>query len=206
MKIYFDGDSWSRGTEIKPDERRLSYRFSALVSKELGAEEHNISRGGVSNNRIARQLLVDNDISQYDLAIIQMVYPFRSEYYNDDQKKWLTICPSSIAEDPSTVKYLRWTKKKKMLERKRIDYEYWAKYYREIYNDTYGNAYEEMFYTAIRNHCELKNVKLILMSHHYHTKLNFDLKLQVPKYPQTPKGHPTEEGHRLIADDILKLL
>ena len=37
-------------------------------------------------------------------------------------------------------------------------------------------------------------------------KLNFDLKLQVPKYPQTPKGHPTEEGHRLIADDILKLL
>ena len=58
MRIYFDGDSWALGGELD-EEHRLSKRFSALVSKKLGAEEYNISRGGVSNNHIVRQLLLE---------------------------------------------------------------------------------------------------------------------------------------------------
>ena len=201
MKIYFDGDSWTRGNEID-EEQRLSKRFSALISKELGAEEYNISRGGASNNRIVRQMLFDNDISEYDLAIIQMVYPERSEFYSDKVKDWKTI---TIADTP-LVKWYRWEKRKKWLDKNGIDYEFWTQYYKNIYSETYGCTNEKMCATTIRNHCKVNNVKLILMSQNYHSKIKFDLQLQVPKYPQTKRGHPTMEGHKLIAEDILKLI
>ena len=201
MKIYFDGDSWTRGNEID-EEHRLSKRFSGLISKELGAEEYNISRGGASNNRIVRQMLFDNDISEYDLAIIQMVYPERSEFYSDKVKDWKTI---TIA-DTSLVTWYRWEKRKKWLDKNGIDYEFWTQYYKNIYSETYGCTNEKMCATTIRNHCKVNNVKLILMSQNYHSKIKFDLQLQVPKYPQTKRGHPTMEGHKLIAEDILRLI
>ena len=68
MKIYFDGCSRTWGGEL---ENREQERFSSLICKKLDAEEYNISRGGASNERIVRQLLVENDITDYDLAIIQ---------------------------------------------------------------------------------------------------------------------------------------
>ena len=35
---------------------------------------------------------------------------------------------------------------------------------------------------------------------------NFDLELERPRYPKFKGGHPTEEGHRIIADDLLRML
>ena len=55
MKIYFDGCSWTWGGELEDNE---SERFSAIISKEMGAEEHNFSRPMASNDRILRQLLI----------------------------------------------------------------------------------------------------------------------------------------------------
>ena len=56
MKIYFDGDSWTRGNEID-EEQRLSKRFNALISKELGAEEYNISSRNVVTFKASKLLL-----------------------------------------------------------------------------------------------------------------------------------------------------
>ena len=179
MKIYFDGDSWTKGNDL--DECiKYTHRFSGLVSKNLGASEYNISKSGKSNNRIVRQLLLENDISQYDLAIIQMTFPNRIEYFN---KKWKSI---SIGES--------------------VKSKFWEQYYKEIYNDTYGSTYEQIFAHTIRNHCKVNNVKCLLLSNNYQTNVKFDLQLQVKKYPQGDNFHPNEEGHRLIADDILRLL
>ena len=87
MKIYFDGDSWTHGGEL--DKKGREYlRYSRLVSKKLGAVEYNFSQCGASNYKIVRRLLIDHDISEYDIAIIQMTYPERLEYYD---KKWKTI-------------------------------------------------------------------------------------------------------------------
>tara|TARA_B100001113_G_scaffold78894_1_gene62007 strand:- start:449 stop:1060 length:612 start_codon:yes stop_codon:yes gene_type:complete len=203
MKIYFDGDSWTRGNEID-EERRFSHRFSGLVSKKLNAVETNLSRGGASNNRIARQLLTETDISRYDLAIIQMTYKDRTEYYDH---KWRQV---SIVDTP-LVNFLSdspWEKRKKRLEKwGRYNHEFWKEYYTDIYSDTCASIYEEMFATTIRNHCKVNNVPLILMTQNHHTKVKFDLQLQnKSRYPQTNNGHPTEEGHRIIADDILRLV
>tara|TARA_R100001510_G_C7508274_1_gene109005 strand:+ start:105 stop:260 length:156 start_codon:yes stop_codon:yes gene_type:complete len=35
-------------------------------------------------------------------------------------------------------------------------------------------------------------------------RINFDLYLD--KYPSANFGHPNEEGHRMIADDIIKII
>ena len=180
MKIYFDGDSWMNGVGLD-EEHRLSQRFSALISKELGAEEYNVSEGSKSNNRMIRHLLLGNDISQYDLAIIQMTYPFRSEYYD---KRWKTT---------SATKHRT---------------EFWRQYYKEVYNETYGSTSERIFAMNIRDHCKANKVKLILVTNNFHTKVKFDLQLQIPKYPQFGhrNNHPTDVGHRLIADDIMRLI
>ena len=87
MKIYFDGCSWTRGAELQNPEEE---RYSKLLCNELGAEETNIAKGGGSNNRIVRNLLVENNIEDYDLAVIQMTYPVRTEYFDKD---WVRVNP-----------------------------------------------------------------------------------------------------------------
>ena len=96
MKIYFDGCSWTKAGHLKLEER-----FSRLVSDHFGAEECNYSKAGGSNDRIIRNLIVENNIEEYDLAVIQMTYPARTEYYTGvpRQKKvflsgWIGINPS----------------------------------------------------------------------------------------------------------------
>ena len=203
VKIYFDGDSWTHGGELdKKDREHL--RYSRLVSKELDAEEYNFSECGISNYRIVRRLLIDHDISEYDIAIIQMTYPERLEYYD---KKWKSI---SIVDTPLVHHNLLppWEKKKKFLEKKGIDHKFWTQYYKEIYDEYYGYTYEQIHATTIRNHCELNNVPLILMTNNnlFADNKNFDLELERPRYPKFKGGHPTEEGHKIIANDLLRLL
>ena len=76
MKIYFDGCSWTQGTELENQEEE---RYSKLICNHLGAEENNLGYGGGSNDRIVRNLLVENNIEKYDAAFIQMTFPARTE-------------------------------------------------------------------------------------------------------------------------------
>ena len=90
--IYFDGCSWTRGAELELPE---SERFSKLLSDHYDCIETNFSKAGGSNDRIVRNLIVENNIkSMYDLAIIQMSYPARTEFYFDYEKQWIRINPS----------------------------------------------------------------------------------------------------------------
>ena len=78
MKIYFDGCSFTYGSELKD---RLKSRYSRLLCDHFDAEEYNIARGGGSNRRIARNLL-EHDLSQYDMVVLQMTKRQRTEYYS----------------------------------------------------------------------------------------------------------------------------
>ena len=213
MKIYFDGCSWTEGAELdNPREER----FSKLICKKLGAEEYNISKSGASNERIVRQLLVDNDISEYDLAVIQMTIPSRTEYYDhimvkqhQTKPKWRGV---SIQGTPL------WKPWKNNWRIPHVDF--WVYYYDKIYNQYYGKVKEKIVYQTIKNHCKVNNVPLILMTiygviEEYNfnktggsssSDLIFDLELEDDKYPRATGGHPSSEGHRIIAEDILSLL
>jgi len=191
MKIYFDGCSRTWGGEL---ENREQERFSSLICKKLDAEEYNISRGGASNERIVRQLLVENDITDYDLAIIQMTFPSRTEYF---YQKWRGV---SIQD---TQLWKPWKKKKKRFEHE----DFWTYYYDKIYCEYHGSIKERITYQIIKDHCKVNNVPLILMTNNnWDTDLKFDIEIEHTRYPKAHGGHENKEGHRILADDILSLL
>ena len=132
-----------------------------------------------------------------------MVYPERTEFFREYNKVWRQI---TVGQTPLVNWGTPWGDRRKKLEKKKHNIEFWTQYYKDIYNETYGSTYEHIFAITIRNHCKINNVPLILMSQNRYTKVKFDIHLQDKKYPQTGNGHPTKEGHQIIADDILRLI
>lgn len=191
MKIYFDGDSWTWGGEL---ENNISERFSAIISRKLGAEEYNYAQCKGSNDSIIRRLLLENNISEYDFAIIQMTYPSRTEFYDG---KYIRVA----TQDVKTMIH-----KRKSI-RNEDDLIFWTHYYTNVYNQRYFADKEKIHCKTIRGHCKLHNVPLILTTNNnWDTKIKFDLELEHTKYPRAPENHPNAEGHRIIAKDILSLL
>ena len=201
MKIYFDGDSWTWGGGLEK-ELRESRRYSRIVCEKMGAEETNLSIGGGSNERIVRQLLVENDITKYNLAIIQMTYPSRTEYFYE---QWRTV---SIQH---TKLWKPWKKRKNYIHPNhgmmREHEDFWTYYYSKIYCEYYGSMKERIIYQTIKDHCKVNSVPLILMTNNnWDTDLQFDIELEHTRYSKAPDGHPDEEGNRQIADKILSML
>ena len=186
MKIYFDGGSWCWGSEL---EQPFISRYSKIISDKLGAEEYNISRRGGSNTMMERQLLVNHkNIKEFDLAIIQMVYPRRNEYYSREKKFFVPNAEFKGRYDNLIVK------NEKDLIRKA-----WLNFYKYIYEDEYGFAYEEMHATAIRSFCKLNGVPLILCTTKKKHKCQTKYDIYCHDVPKAKNGHPNEEGHVLHA-------
>lgn len=210
MKIYFDGCSWTWGAELKDP---FQSRYSKIICDELKAEEYNISKKGASNNRITRQLLVDHkNINEFDLVIIQLTYPQREEYYDKRDKKfkdctnWSQVAKFSLSE----LSKVTWCKKlrDKIINNTELDPidKAWLDYYRYVYEDEYGDAYEDMNATAIRSYCKANSVPLILTTtkKKKHSRLTYDV--CCGDVPRASGGHPNEEGHAINAKQILELL
>ena len=199
MKIYFDGCSWTKGEEL---EHPKEERYSKLICDDLGAEETNLASNGGSNDRIVRNLLVEQNIEEYDLAVIQMTYPARTEYYNQD---WIKVNPKH--------NYSRWLNRKKEkkinidnLSEKFTEYQnFWKEYYTSIISKTYITTKEKIHYQTIQNHCEVKKVPVILLTINQWTVTSAH-QLNVPTLKYHRYGHPTKESHRVIADYIQKKL
>ena len=200
MKIYFDGTSWTWGAELdNPQEER----FSKLICDKLGAEECNFSKRGGSNDRIVRNILVENDIKEYDLAIIEMTFPARTEYYNGET--WMKVNPGrTYQESLHTIKDYDY----KNLDQKRssLPNNFWKEYYKVVGNELFFDTKEEIHFKTIRNHFKLNGVPLIFCTTNHWTKLKFDCLLSTKDIPRAPKKHPNKEGHRQIADKIIGML
>tara|TARA_B100001093_G_scaffold502665_1_gene555956 strand:- start:605 stop:1207 length:603 start_codon:yes stop_codon:yes gene_type:complete len=197
MKIYFDGCSWTKGEELENQEEE---RYSKLICDKLGAEETNLGMGGGSNDRIVRNLVVENDIKNYDLAVIQMTFPARTEYWDDE---WIKVNPKH--------NYSRWLNRKKekmdfglrTLSEKFTDHnQFWLYYYLKISNSKYFNVKEKIHYHTIKNHCKANGVPLILCTINNWSSTR-DLLINSYNLPKAHYGHPTKEGHQIIAKTIL---
>ena len=73
-------------------------------------------------------------------------------------------------------------------------------------SEEFYDTKEEIHYHTIKNHCQVNNIPLIIMSINKWTRLDFDLQLDVQNLPRAPKQHPNKEGHRMIADELIKLI
>ncbi len=209
MRIYFDGGSWTYGAELKDP---FQSRYSKIICDELKAEEYNISKNGATNNRITRQLLVDHkNINEFDLAIIQLTLPQRQEYYDKRKKKfrdctnWSQVAKISNMKELAKVRICK-KERDKIINKTELDPidKAWLDYYRYVYEDEYGDAYEDMNATAIRSYCKANSVPLILatIKKKKHSKLTYDVYCgDVPRASRN--GHPNEEGHVINAKQIL---
>ncbi len=193
MKIYFDGCSNTWGAELETPE--LS-RYSRLVSDHFGAEEHNIARRGGSDKRVLRNLL-ETDLSEFDYIIVQMTCKNRTEYWCDNKKRWMGINLDSI--------------KRKGVERKLNRSFFWIDYFKHVYTDKLASINQLTYYHAMRN--VLKDKKHIIIGingwgHVIQAPVdmkftNFKCNNSI-KYETAPHGHVTKEGHKRIAEEIIK--
>ncbi len=204
MKIYFDGCSWTWGDEL---EDRKTERYSALLCKHLGAEEKNcnFAKCGGSNDRIVRNLLVNNKIEDYDLAVIQMTYPARTEYYDGkeflDKNKWTRVS--------AKFNYNKWLNDgtgdiRRIGEKFKKHSEFWKYYYLEIASKELFDTKEKIHFETIKAYCKSKNVPLIICSINNWSRLNFDVKMDSMRLKKHQYSHPTKESHQKIAAAILK--
>ena len=193
MKIYFDGCSNTWGAELaEPEESR----YSRLVSEHFGAEEHNIARRGGSDKRVVRNLL-ETDLSEFDYIIVQMTCKNRTEYWCDNKKRWMSINLDSI--------------KRKGVERKLNGSFFWIDYFKHVYTDKLANINQLTYYHAMRNVLKDKKHLIIGINGWGHvTQVPVDLKftnfkcIDSIEYKTAPLGHVNEEGHKIIAEEIIK--
>ena len=218
MKIYFDGCSFTYGSELEDGEER----YSKLICNELGAEECNYATAGGSNDQIVRNLLIEKNIEEYDLAIIQMTYPVRTEYYDDVRNKWVRVNPKyNFAKwllDPSG-KRMREEKARILkkdvnpfyskidtLNKKFVDHgDHWLYHYKHIHTHYYSQTKENIQFQTIHNHCKAHNVPVILLTINEWSKLKFDYKIKITKKTSKEKGHPNQRGHEIIASNLLDI-
>ena len=210
MKIYFDGGSWCWGSEL---EDPTQSRYSKIICDHYGIDEYNISKRGACNSRLTRQLLVDHkNIKEFDLVIIQLTYPQRQEYYDKEKKKfvnnrnWVDVARIPIEE--LRIPHLRrWNpdRRKAILENTELDPvdKVWLDYYKYVYEDEYGDAYEDMHATAIRSYCKANNVPLILATIKNKRKSKLVYDIYCGDVPRHSKGHPTKEGHAIHAKQMI---
>ena len=229
MKIYFDGCSWTKGAELeneieegfsKVDDRKMlqnRLRFSKLLCNELGAEEYNFAVSGGSNDRIVRNLLVEHNIEDYDLAVIQMTFPVRTEFYNPKSStkhptgKWIKH-PKEVKDDWSKVSpknnYNKWLHGEdgnieRLGEKFKDHADFWKYYYMHVTCKEYFEVKEKIHYHTIRNSCK---IPLVLLTINRWTKLPFDLQLDDGTRNMKHKmGHPNKELHKHFAKQIYSL-
>tara|TARA_B100000424_G_scaffold118398_1_gene89378 strand:+ start:635 stop:1261 length:627 start_codon:yes stop_codon:yes gene_type:complete len=201
MKIYFDGGSITWGADLIDN---LNSRFSKLVCDNLKAEEYNIAKRNGGCRRVVRNL-IDHDLSKYDLFVIDMPPLTRTEYYGK-KKEWITV----------NYNAMRFAEKNELEIRN-----YWIDFVKHIYSDKLGQQEQIMHHTIVKG----------LLYNKPHITLGFDLRISnnviAPvdiKYtmvnnlkqimgrllrvdnniPRGNRGHPSEEGHKYIADDVIK--
>tara|TARA_B100000925_G_C21789779_1_gene379978 strand:- start:28 stop:651 length:624 start_codon:yes stop_codon:yes gene_type:complete len=198
MKIYFDGCSWTRGEELQHPEHN---RFSRLVCNQLGAQEVNLSMKGGSNDRIVRNLYCDNTIKECDLAVIQMTFPARTEYFKGGE--WRKVNPMQ--------NYTKWLHGEngdiKRLGEKFADHaDFWKYFYMQVANREYFMTKERIQYETIRDNLRRRGIPLIIGTINRWTLLDFDIQMNNNNRHKCTYGHPNEEGHRLLSARILKIL
>jgi hypothetical protein len=210
MKIYFNGCSWTYGCELDNPQQE---RFSKLICDHFGAEETNLAVQGGSNDKIVRELLTQTDITQYDLGVIQMTHPSRTEFYS--KRCWISMnigqnyrswnLKETEKNFLSCFSWWNWGEKTEMDIMKNA----WKEYYMHIVTDEFLYNKELIHNLTIRNHFKSKNIPLVLLTINHKTNIpeHFDISLVNNKpYSLAPGGHPNKEGHHMIFQEIVNYI
>ena len=194
MRIYFDGCSNTEGKHLSSKSgftlgtAYKSLRWTRKLSRKLNAQECNYAYSGGSNDRILRNISRKyyHDLHNYDLAVIQLTFPHRFEWYDNDKKTFRTLSHS---------KFRMMTDKKHKFD---LFHSFWKSYYdKGMFSDEQGEAREEICFNTIRSICRDKDLPLILISCNPDTKLSYDYMMI--------KSHPTRTEQIQVYKDIYEI-
>ena len=161
-------------------------KYPEMLASKLNADLTNISSVGYSNRSIWRTT-IENNPQNYDLAIIQLTSCSRHEYH--DEKKWVEI---SVA-----LSHPRLTEQRKKI---------WKYWYENIYHDVYGECEENFAIEGISDYFAIQNTPCIIVTTDKYTRSKkFDLNIFDLGFPMDDTRHPTEKGHKIIADKIYEI-
>lgn len=200
FNLFFCGDSVTFGMELEPY-GRVEKRFSTLVSTEKKLTHHNHSLSGACNDWIVKNAIkYFRDGNTCDTAIIQFSAPERWLYWCDTQL-FTREGPFQNIGNATTTNNFRSDKCR----------DAHTAYYQSIYSPQLAmeNYWKNVFFINeyLQDKCEV---------------LYLTLGFPVPKNDWSPDveigsvkemvgtsrliGHPSPDGHRKIADYILKKL
>ena len=197
MKIYFDGCNHTSAEYLdaryKIDDWKEK-RWSKILANKLGGEEYNFASAGSSNQRILRNITVNHNICDYDLAVIQMSFADRTEFFHNDN--YIHVSPKKVFKF-----FMDGYGDEEILS-------FWKLYYENIHSKQYEEAYEVMIKKSIKAICKSNNVPLVLMSNCWRKEGSYDLIISHKKYGRmTPQDrHPRLESQTIIADDIYNFI
>ena len=186
MKIYFDGCAKTYGAAVQ---HNIKQRYSTLLCDKLGAEEYNIAIAGSSNRRIVRNL-IENDLSKYDLFVIQMTKRDRLEWFCKKKNEWRKV--NGAVLDAKSSKHIE-------------EKQHWENYYDKIYTDEMGVIDEKICFYAIKS--LLQNKKHIIMSIDEKSNHDYDLPLDFVyrRGVDYKKGEFGIDDHKEIENLVISL-
>ena len=154
-------------------------RYVVKLAKTLNSDYTDLSDHGCSNRRIVRTTF-EHDLSQYDLGIVCMTFKNRTEFHLNG--KWEHVNPG------------------------RGQGKGFLDYYKNYYDEKYGQSDEFIFRQAIIDHFAANNTELLLLTVSKDSKYEYDLHINTPDIPLGKTMHPTREGHRIISHRIHETL
>jgi len=215
MLMFFSGCSITWGDELKD---RLNERFSTLVSKHYKSQHLNMSERGISNDNIVRNTIKYLQKSKPDIVVIQFTVTSRIEYYQVNKEN-IKFAPQSSHVPPE----LRQTHR-----------DYYTKVYNDVVGaentwkniflfDSFCKSIGQKYIPIIADHFEpilLKPEKFYKGRKGYWRQLCKNMNITMmqsqvlgmdKKNPQyyaqgVNGGHPSAEGHKIIANKIIELI
>ena len=205
MKFYFDGCSFTYGSHLDfKGHDPLEHRWSKLVCDHFGAEECNYSFGGASNDAILRHFFTRDDLKDFDMFFIQTTFTSRGEFF--DGKKWRQYRKRNLYNAGQDSK-------------KNPELQKWTEYYlKNIYSRELGDVRETITVRSIESQLKLLNKPYFLSTIIDEPLMDYDLEINKiikdfntgkkgVKYDRLPNDHhPSVDGHRQIADDVIKFM
>ena len=192
--LFFCGDSVTFGMELEPNHESL--RFSHLVATDSKLSYHNISKSGACNDWIVKTAIsYFREGHTCDTAIIQFSAPERWIYFDPIRDLWRNIANAKTTNN---------------LENQAMRDAHSA-YYSYIYTHSLAieNYWKNVFLLDeyLKDKCQ--TIYLTLGDSVKKNDWTIDVEIgSVKEIVGSSKliGHPSPEGHRKIADYILKKL
>ena len=192
MNIGFSGCSFTYGAELKDEKRD---RYSAVVCRELGATEYNVSQNAISNDLICMNIYDLSRTTKLDFAVIQITSYLRFSFAMDNN--YTTIAPRNIARngyERSLAKYVYASD---------TDYSYWYNLNRWKIDSihSYLSHIPHIFLFSTQDDLDLytkENTSDAVIFNRGLRQYCFDNNLPVGEFK-----HPLELSHERIAMDIV---